>query len=61
MIIVYGLIFTLILFGFGYKKAQNKGMSAQPVEREDKSVKNERERVSREFASEKSNDIVRCL
>jgi hypothetical protein len=55
------LIFVLILKGFGHKKARNAGISASSVENEDKSVREERQRVNNENWNEQNGDIVRAL
>lgn len=61
MIIVYSILVILALSGFGRKKAENKGLSSQPVEREDKSVRGERERIKNDDWRNQNGDIVRVL
>jgi hypothetical protein len=61
LIIVYSILVILALSGFGRKKAENKGLTPQPVEKEDKSVRGERERLKNDDWRDQNGDIVRAL
>jgi hypothetical protein len=61
LILVYGIIVLLALCGCGRKRADNKGLTPEPVVREDKGVQKERARLESDDWSNENDDIVQAI